>query len=322
MNGLNRRVTVAAVPVGWPTEADFRLEEVLLRPLAPGEVRVKVRYLSMDPWTRGQLQTVGEVVVSEGVGLVSESLHPDFRPGDAVWGMTCWQEYATLPGERLKKVETGRHPLSTVLGPLGLTGLTAYFALLSANPQPGETVVVTAAAGAVGSIAAQVAKIMGCRVIGTTGSDAKVALLQSELGLDHAFNYKQVADYEAHLRTVAPKGIDVLLDGVGGPLQDAVAANTKPGARAVLYGSISRYNLVERPPAPQGLALAGARVSSFSAGDYFARWPESRQILGQWLDEGKLTYRETITDGLQNAPAAFLGMMRGENTGKALVRLF
>lgn len=323
MSYMNRAITVAAIPDGWPKASDFHLIEEALRPLAPGEVLIGVRYLSMDPWTRFQLDQVGRVVMSETVGEVLESRHPGFDPGDAVWGMTGWQSHAIMEGSRLRKVETYGHPLSTALGVLGFTGLTAYFALLDkSNPQPGETVVVTGAAGAVGSIAAQIAKIKGCKVIGTAGSDEKAAFLTESLGLDHALNYKQVDDYAAAFRALAPNGVDILLDGVGGPIQDGVVAALNPGARVVTIGSISRYNVAAgQPRPPRLLDRFQGQVFDFSAGDYFQRLGESQQDLIRWMAEGRITYRETITEGIENAPAAFLGMMRGQNTGKALVRV-
>lgn len=318
----NRAVTVASVPVGWPAASDFQLVTSPVRPLRDGEVLIRVRYLSMDPWTRGQLDEVGRVVISEAVGEVVESRHPGFRSGDAVWGMTGWQEYAVLPGSRIRKVETHGHPLSTALGVMGYTGLTAYFALLEQGaPQPGETVVVSAAAGAVGSVAAQIARIRGCNVVGIAGSDEKAAFLTGELGLHQAFNYKRVDDYAAKVRSLAPEGVDLFLDGVGGPIRDGVAQNLNAGARVVLIGAISRYNLEDQTQPPSRLDAFKGQVSRFSAGEYFHRLSESQQALARWMAEGKLTYRETVTDGLENAPAAFLGMMRGQNIGKALVRV-
>ncbi|MCB1019818.1 MAG: NADP-dependent oxidoreductase, partial [Acidobacteria bacterium] len=240
----NRCFTLGARPAGWPSESDFQLEERPIPPVENGEVLVQGLYLSVDPYMRGRMRDrasyapplgIGEVMTGGVVGRVVESRAPGFQPGDIATGQLGWQEYAVVPAAELRKVDPGLAPVSTALGVLGMPGLTAYFGLLDiCDPQPGQTVLVNGAAGAVGSLVGQIGKIRGCRVVGVVGSDEKVRHLVDDLSFDAAFNYKTVQDYSAKYRELCPKGIDCYFDNVGGPLTDAVWPNLTIGARTAI----------------------------------------------------------------------------------------
>jgi NADPH:quinone reductase len=237
-------------------------------------------------------------MVGGTVGTVVESRHHRYRPGDSLVGDWGWQEYALSDGKQVQRFDTSLAPMSTALGVLGMPGLTAYFGLLDiGQPKPGETVFVSGAAGAVGSLAGQIAKIKGCRVVGSAGSPIKVDHLLNDLGFDAAFDYKQVTDYAAKLQDVCPQGIDVYFDNVGGSLTDAVFTQINIHARIVVCGQIDQYNA------------------------YVQRYREAQEQIAQWLGAGQMQYRENVVDGLENAPDAFIGLFRGENIGKQLVRV-
>ena len=264
-------------------------------------------------------------MVGGAIGKVVESKNPQYQVGDFVVGMFGWQQYAVSSGKGLRKLDPHAAPLPTGLSVLGITGLSAYFGLLDVcHPQPGETVVVSGAAGAVGSVAGQIAKIQGCRVVGIAGSDAKIDYLLNELGFDAAFNYKTVTDYHARLKELCPSGVDVYFDNVGGAITDAVLKCINVHARVSVCGQISQYNL-ERPelgPRWFGtLIVKRAKVQGFLILDYASRFQEGLRQLGQWLREGKLKHREEFAEGIENAPRAFLGMLQGRNTGKQLVKV-
>ncbi len=330
----NRQIVLAARPAGWPKESDFRMIETLPPTMGPGQVLTRSLWLSVDPYMRGRMSDapsyaapvrIGDVMVGGGVGRVEESNHDRFRPGDYVTGLLGWQDYAVSPGDQLRAVDPALAPLSAWLGVLGGPGLTAYFGLIDVcHPKAGETVVVSGAAGAVGSITGQIARILGCRVIGIAGADAKIAWLTGELGFDAAFNYKTNTDYDAALKQLCPGGIDVYFDNVGGPITDAVLRRINVHARIAICGQISLYNLEKPEMGPRWLPtliIKRAKVEGFLVLDYVPRFREGLEKLGGWLQEGKLKYRESIVEGLENAPRAFLGMLRGENTGKQLVRI-
>jgi NADPH-dependent curcumin reductase CurA len=264
-------------------------------------------------------------MVGGTVGKVVQSNHSGFVKGDIVEGMLGWQEYAISDGRGLRKIDPQVAPISTALGVLGMPGLTAYFGLLEvANPKPGETIVISGAAGAVGSVAGQIAKIKGCRVVGIAGSDAKINYLVGELGFDAAFNYRSVENYYEVLNEICPDGIDAYFDNVGGTITDAVFRLLKPKARVAICGQISQYNLEEPEMGPRllpHLLVKQARAEGFLVFQFAERYPEALRQLTHWLKEGKLKYREDIVDGIGNAPSAFIAMLQGRNMGKQLVKL-
>ena len=334
MAKINRQVTLASRPVGFPRLSDFQLIESPVPAPKEGAVLVSTIYLSVDPYMRGRMSdlesyarpvAIGEVMIGGAVGKVVESADPKFRSGDIVEGMLGWQEYAIVKGSELRRIDPSLAPISTALGVLGMPGLTAYFGLLAiCHPKGGETVVVSGAAGAVGGLVGQIAKIKGCRVVGVAGSDSKVAYLRNELGFDAAFNYRTVSDYDGQLKELCPAGIDVYFDNVGGAISDAVMRLISVGARIAVCGQISQYNLEKPEMGPRWfgqLIVRRAKVQGFLVLDYAERFSEGRQELAQWLTQGKLKYREDIARGIENAPQAFIGMLQGKNLGKQLVQI-
>src|SRR5215207_1537346 len=325
---MNRQVTLAARPKGFPTEADFSLVETPTPVPREGELLVRILVLSVDPYMRGRMGDaksyappvrLGEVMVGGTVGEVIESHHPDFEAGDVVEGRLGWQEYVVSDGTGLRKIDPSLAPISTALGVLGMPGLTAYFGLLDiCRPRPGETVVVSGAAGAVGSLVGQIAKIKGCRAVGIAGSDRKVEWLVNELGFDAAFNYKAAGSYADQLQKLCPSGVDVYFDNVGGAITDAVFRLINTGARISICGQISQYNLEEPETGPRLLGVLltkQARAEGFLVFQFAERYQEGLRQMAEWLREGKIKYREEFVEGLENAPRAFIGMLRGENTG-------
>ena len=331
---VNRQITLAARPEGFPKESDFALVEGAVPSAGPGEVLVRSQWLSVDPYMRGRMSTarsyakpteVGEPMTGQAVGEVVESQDPRFAPGDLVVGQLGWQDYAVARGGSLRKLDPDLAPPQTALHVLGATGLTAYFGLFDVGEaKPGDTVVVSAASGAVGQVVGQLAKIAGCGpVVGLAGSAEKVADLTGLYGYDVGIDYKR-DDVNGRLKEACPNGVDVYFDNVGGALSETIFRRLALGARIPVCGQISQYNLAEPELAPRNLGFLivfRARLEGFLIYDYAHRFPEGLQRLGRWLAEGKLTYREDVTDGLENAPAAFMGMLRGENRGKALVRI-
>ena len=334
MAALNRQITLASRPVGFPAVSDFQLVFSQLHTPAAGEVLVRSIYLSLDPYMRGRMSdaesyarpvAIGEVMTGGAVGVVVESKDPRFQPGDTVEGLLGWQEYAVASGNELRKIDPDLAPISTALGVLGMPGLTAFFGLLDiCKPQRGETVVVSAAAGGVGMLVGQIAKIKRCRVVGIAGSDAKAAWLLDELGFDAAFNYKTAADCHDKLEELCPAGIDVYFDNVGGVITDAVVRLINVNARIAVCGQISQYNLAELEVGPRWLVqliVKQAKVQGFLVSGYAERFPEGFKNLALWLKQGKLKYREEVAQGIEAAPQAFIGMLQGKNQGKQLVQL-
>jgi NADPH-dependent curcumin reductase CurA len=268
---------------------------------------------------------VGDVMLGGAVAEVVESRNPAFDGGDLVEGMFGWQEYAVSDGRDVRKVDPALGPISTALHVLGMPGMTAYFGFLEVGkPEGGQTVVVSGAAGAVGSLVGQIAKVLGCRVIGIAGSDEKVDYLTGELGFDAAFNYKDSKDHAGRLKEHCPDGIDVYFDNVGGRITDGALMNLAVGARVVICGQISQYNLKRPEVGPRllfQLLVKQARMEGFLVYQFADRYAEGLRQMAEWLREGKLQYRETVTEGLENAPAAFIGMMQGANIGKQLVKV-
>ncbi|HEY3366310.1 MAG TPA: NADP-dependent oxidoreductase [Symbiobacteriaceae bacterium] len=331
---VNRQFTLAARPAGYPTETDFNLVEAAVPTPAAGEVLLRTLFLSVDPYQRMAMSgagsgpfnlPIGQVVFGATVCEVAESHHPAFQNGDVVLARTGWQEYAVSDGTGLRKFDPALAPVSTALGVLGGTGLTAYFGLLEiGQPKPGDTVVVSGAAGAVGCVAGQIAKIMGCRVVGIAGTDAKVDFLTHELGFDAAFNYKTTSDYVARLRELCPRGADIYFDNVGGAITDAVYQVLSPGARVAVCGQISQYNAMQPEAGPRLPELVQAkelRVERFNLGLFGDRLEAGTRQLAEWLREGKLKSVEDVVAGFENTPKAFIGMLKGENIGKRIVKV-
>jgi NADPH-dependent curcumin reductase CurA len=328
-----RQFRLAARPTGLPKESDFTLEQAPLSAPQAGEVLVKTVYLSVDPYMRGRITgvrtyadpvNIGDVMVGGTVGEVIESGDSNFQPGDFVVGYWGWQDYAITPGAALRKLDPQSAPVSTALGVLGMPGMTAYFGFLDiCRPQAGETVVVSGAAGAVGSLVGQIAKIHGCRAIGIAGSDDKIRHIVEDLGFDAGFNYKTTNDYTGKLKELCPNGIDCYFDNVGGAISDAVFALLNPFGRVSVCGQISQYNLRAPEPGPRLLGqilVRQLKVEGFIVTRFQARWPEGIAQMAQWLRADKLRYREDIVEGFENTPRAFIDMLEGKNTGKMLVK--
>jgi NADPH-dependent curcumin reductase CurA len=317
-----------------PKPSDFRLVESPIPHAGAGEAVVKALYLSVDPYMRGRMTGKnsyakavhpGEVLVGGVVGEVVESSDPRIAQGDIVEGMLGWQEYAVAPAKSLRKIDPSQGPISTALYVLGMPGLTAYFGLLDiCRPQPGETVVVSGAAGAVGSLVGQIAKIKRCRAIGIAGSDDKVRFTTHDLGFDGGFNYHTTEDYGSKLKDLCPNGIDIYFDNVGGTITDEVIKHINTRARIAVCGQISLYNADKPETGPRWLSqliVKQAKVEGFLVMQFADRYEEALKQLAAWLRDGKIKYREDVVDGLENAPSAFIGMMQGKNIGKQLVKV-
>lgn len=329
----NRRIVLASRPPGYPRADDFRLEvEQVPRP-SEGQVLVRIIWLSLDPYMRGRMREaesyapslqIGSVMVGGTVGEVIESRTPNFTVGDIVEGGLGWQEYALSNGVNLRKIDLALGPMSTAIGVLGMPGITAYFGMLDIGlPVPGDTVVVSAAAGAVGQLAGQIARISGCHVVGIAGTEEKVDFIVHELRFDQGINYKTENVPEA-LAKACPSGVDVYFDNVGGSVTDAVLQHINDGARISVCGQISQYNLEEPELAPRSMGLLiskQARMEGFLVGKFASRTEEARHRIAHWIQSGELRYREDVVPGLENAPAAFIGMMKGGNFGKLLIQV-
>jgi NADPH-dependent curcumin reductase CurA len=330
----NREIVLAKRPDGVPDEDTFEMRESEIPTPEAGEILVRTLHLSVDPYMRGRMRdadsyaepwAVGEPMQARVVGEVVESNGDRWKAGDLVTGNLRWADYATTSGHGLTPVDTDLAPPSAYLGVLGMPGRTAYFGLLDAgDPSPGDTVVVSGAAGAVGSVVVQIAKRAGCSVVGFAGTDEKIDYLEDELGADAGINYTETDDYREALDDAAPGGVDVYFDNVGGPITDAAFARLNVGARVVVCGQISQYNDEETPTGPRklgGLIRSRATVEGILVGDYAQRFEQASERLARWVANGELSYRETVTEGLENAPEAFLGLFEGENVGKQVVEV-
>jgi NADPH-dependent curcumin reductase CurA len=327
----NRRVTMAARPEGFPKDSDFAVDEAEVGEPRPGEVLVRVLWVSVDPYQRGRMSQVrsyaqgleiGDVMTSQSLGEVVESQDGRFSPGDLVVGQLGWQEYAVARGGAVRRVPEILDPPTLALHVVGMTGMTAYFGLLDVGrPKPGDTVVVSGAAGAVGQVVGQIAKLAGCRTVGIAGGPDKCTDC-TVYGYDVAIDYKEEG-FRDELKAACPDGVDVYFDNVGGEVSAAVYGRLNVGARIAICGQISQYNLERPEPTfhPSLLIVYRARMEGFLVTDYAHRYDEAAMRLARWVAEGKIRWREDVTEGLEDAPAAFMGMLRGENRGKALVKV-
>jgi len=329
---MNKRVVLASHPEGWVTEANFRVETAPMPQPAEGEVLVKNLWLSLDPYMRGRISKqksyvkgveVGELMSGETAGEVAASKHPQFKPGDKVTAPSGWQLYWSGKGDLLTKVDASRAPLSYFLGCLGMPGRTAYFGMKEiCAPKPGETVVVSAASGAVGSVVGQLAKAWGCRAVGIAGGKAKCDYVVKELGFDACLDYKAGDLYDG-LKAACPKGADAYFENVGGEILDTVLRLMNVRSRITICGLISDYNAKE----PYGVKMFRSilvnriKVQGMIVFDWLERYPEANQALLQLVASGKLKTRESVVEGIENAPKGLIGLLKGENFGKQLVRL-
>ena len=333
MAATTREIRLASRPEGMPAESNFEVVEVPMPAPAKGEVLVRNSYLSVDPYMRGRMRdtksyvppfAVGEVLQGGAVGQVIASDGGPFEERSWVLSMLGWREHYVSAGDGLFRVDPTLAPVSTALGVLGMPGLTAYVGLTEiARPESGETVFVSAAAGAVGSVAGQLARIAGCRVVGSAGSREKVEHLTGELGFDVAFNYKERPVGEA-LREHCPDGIGVYFDNVGGDHLDAALGRMNTFGRIALCGTVSGYNLEEPAPGPPNFARMLVRrltLRGFIVFDHFGVHGEFVREVGAHVKSGELRYRETVREGIESMPGAFLGLLQGENVGKMLVRV-
>jgi NADPH-dependent curcumin reductase CurA len=330
---VNRHVVLAARPQGMPSASDFKLETTPIPEPGAGEVLVRNLWMSVDPYMRGRMSDrksyapsfeVGKPMEGRAIGRVIGSKHPTLKEGTVVSNMLGWREYFVSKGEGLNAVNPSL-PLSAYLGVLGMPGFTGWYGLkMIGKPKAGETLVVSGAAGAVGSMVVQIGKILGCRVVGTAGTDDKCAYLARDLGADAAINYKKAGDLLDALRQACPTGIDIYFENVGGPLLDAVLRLINPSARIPLCGMISQYNLDPPAPGPRYLfSMIGNRalMQGFIISDHSKLYPEFLAEAGAWLKAGRIRREETIVEGIENAPKAFLGLFSGDNVGKMVVRL-
>ncbi|OCQ89428.1 NADP-dependent oxidoreductase [Nostoc sp. MBR 210] len=329
---INKQILLKSRPVGEPKESDFALIETPISQPGEGEVLSHTIYLSLDPYMRGLISAgesyaanveLNSVIVGGTVSQVIQSNHPQFQAGDFVLSGNGWQTYAVAKGETLRKLDPSQAPLSYSLGVLGMPGLTAYAALLDiGQPKAGETVVISAASGAVGAVAGQIAKIKGCRVIGIVGSDDKRDYIVKELGFDVGINRK-TEELNAALKAAAPNGIDIYFDNTAGVILETVLQQINLGARIPLVGLISEYNATSPPHGPnlRPLLIKRALIKGFLVRDYQHRTNEFVSDVAGWLKSGQLKYKEDVVVGLENAPRAFIGLLRGDNFGKLVVKV-
>jgi NADPH-dependent curcumin reductase CurA len=330
--GLRRSVVLKNRPRGEPVAGDFGIVEDAIPKAGPGEVVTRTIWLSIDPYMRGRLREeqtyavaiqIGEVMTGETVGEVVASANPAFVPGDFVVGARGWQTHSVTPGERLFKIAKGSAPLSTYLGVLGMPGATAYAGVTEiCKPKAGETFVVSAASGAVGSVAGQIAKRAGARVVGIAGGADKCLWVQDSLGFDDCVDHRSL-DLRRELQGACPNGIDCYFENVGGAVQAAVFDHLNPFARVAMCGMVSQYNEQTMPPGPNLGFVVGKRIliQGFIVSDRPERMTEWRAKAAPWIADGSLAYREDVIDGLENAPDALTGILTGRNFGKLLVKV-
>ena len=333
MTELNTQILLASHPVGEPTKRDFQIEATPIPAEGEGQVLIRTIYLSLDPYMRGRMRAgpsyakalqVGDVITGEVVGEVISSRATKFSAGDVVNAHIGWQAYGVADSNVVRRVDPALAPISTSLGILGMPGCTAYCGLLNVGqPKSGETVVVSAASGAVGALVGQIAKIKGCRVIGIAGSDEKCSYVRDELGLDAVINYKTQGLEEA-LSATCLEGIDVYFDNVGGPILDAIMNHINIGARIAVCGAISDYNHdvpASGPRVSRTLVFKQAKMEGFLVTQFRDQHQECRNQMATWMREGQIVYKEDFVDGLKRAPGAFIGLLCGENFGKLIVQV-
>ena len=332
----NQVILLAGRPEGVPSKNNFQLKDIEFPEIKERQVLLKSIYISVDAGMRGfmdkgsnditgQKFEIGKPITSRSVARVIESKSKEFTKGDIVHGRLAWQKYQAMDADKLEKVDAGLAPISTAVSILGVPGLAAYFGLTEIGKiQKGETVVVSGAAGGVGSVAVQIAKIKGCRVIGISGSDKKIEYLEKELGVDKGINYKKSEDLVKDLSVACPGGVDVFFDNVGGIISDAVFGLINKKARIVICGQIAEYNEAVPPqgPRPQHtLIKKSARMEGFVVFDFKDDFCEAKKKLTAWYQEGKLKYKENLVEGFENLPSAFIGLFTGENIGKQMVKV-
>jgi NADPH-dependent curcumin reductase CurA len=331
---MNQTIILEKRPIGKPQVSDFKFVNEAMPEIGNDELLLKTAYVSVDPYLRGRMIDaksyaapfqLNEVISSGIVAEVIESKVEGFSKGDFVSGSLAWKEYQKSDGQGLNKVNPANAPLSAYLGVLGMTGLTAYLGLSEIGKlKAGETLVVSGAAGAVGSIVGQIGKLLGCRVVGIAGTDEKVAMLKEKYGFDEGINYNTTDNMKEAIANTCPDGVDVYFDNVGGSISDGVLANINKFARIVVCGSISVYNETTMPMGPRvesTLVKNSALMQGFIVGNYAAKFPEAITNLASWLKEGKLTYSETIVEGFEQIPQAFIGLFEGKNNGKMIVKI-
>ena len=331
MTDINHQILLASRPQGAVSADNFRLVETPLAPLADGQLRVRNHFLSLDPYMRGRMndtrsyvppQPLDEVMVGGTAGEVVESRNPAWHEGDKVVAMFGWQEYGTGDGAGMLRVDTTHVPLSAYLGPVGMPGVTAWYGLNRiCTPKAGETVVVSAASGAVGTVVGQLAKRHGCRVVGIAGGAEKCRFVAEELGFDACLDYKAV-DLKAALKEAAPQGIDCYFDNVGGTVLDAVMLRMNAFGRIAVCGAIAGYDGGPMAMAePRLILISRLKIEGFIVSEHLDIWPQALAELGGLVGSGALKYRETVAQGLASAPEAFMGLLKGRNFGKQLVKL-
>lgn len=331
---MNHTIILKRRPAGKPAPEDFELQTEDMPEAGANEVLLKTKYVSVDPYLRGRMRdeksyiepfAVGEPVESGIIAEVIESNNTNFQKGEFVNGMLKWKEFQAVSGSGLNKVDPNLAPLTVYLGVLGLTGITAYLGLEKIGKlKPGETLLVSAAAGAVGSVVGQIGKIMGCRVVGIAGSDEKIERIKAKFNFDEGINYQTSGKLKKEIREKCPQGVDVYFDNVGGEILDAALQNMNKFGRVINCGAISLYNKTEIPmgPRPEGVLIKNSLLmQGFTVRDYIKDFGPAIKQLSTWLKEDKLQYSETIVDGFENIPQAFIDLFEGKNKGKMIVRI-
>jgi NADPH-dependent curcumin reductase len=333
----NHQILLSSRPSGEPSQDNFQLAETEIPKPGPGQLLLRTIYLSLDPYMRGRMNAgpsyappveIGEVMGGQSVCEVVESNVPNYYPDDIVLAATGWQDFSLSDGEETQKIDRSLRPISYALGVLGMPGFTAYTGLLNiGKPQPGETIVVAAASGAVGSVVGQIAKIKGCRVVGIAGGEQKCRFVRDELGFDACLDHREPR-FGENLKAACPEGIDIYFENVGGPVFDAVLPLLNSFARIPVCGLIAHYNAVELPPGPDHLPLLMRAILTkrlmlrgFLYFDYTSQFPDFVADMQAWLAEGRIKYREDVTDGLENAPRELIRLLKGENFGKKIIRV-